>query len=448
MKKFILKNPPLKNCWHILLVIAGILFILLAVSIDLHRLFILHDRHDFEIFYDAARTLIQGGNLYQIDHGAYIYPPFFAFILTPLGHLSPKFAHVIWMCVNIGLTVLILILGFRILASGFKLIFSRWQAAGACALALLLSQDQILREFGQCQNDLLILAGFTLALYWLDRKPLIAGALLGLITDIKYQALFFLPFLLFRARWRTTIGILAGILIGALLPALMIGWSRNLEYLQIALRGLLNLNASTLATDHAAIPTILWTGNVSISSGLARIFVMLNWSINDALILTLLIASVSFYFLWWSFKSRGVTFIWRTPHTFKNPQQEKAIINLEWCTLLVCMLVFSPECARRHMVLLLNVNLLAAVMLLFPRQHVKRWPVLVAIIIAQLGQFRFGFFPGFPTGDFVGLPGWSFLVFMFILINNALAYYRDVYPAAHITKPTPHPGKNSIPDCP
>ena len=139
---------------------------------------------------------------------------------------------------------------------------------------MLLTQDQIHWELVWNENDLLILAGFALALYWLDKKPFIAGASLGLTATIKYQGLCFLPFLIFRARWRVVMGLIAGTAAGAFLPALMIGWDRNLQYLMIALRGIANMTRLTHSPlDYAAhVPSVTWGANISVSSSMLRIF--------------------------------------------------------------------------------------------------------------------------------------------------------------------------------
>ena len=420
----------IKNRWNLLLIVLASVMIILETSNNIYRLFFESRHYDFYQSYLAARSLISGTNLYQSGQGAYIYPPFFAFILTPLGQLSEKFAHLIWLGLNVAFIPIILILGFRILASAFQLSFSRWQAAGACALAVLLSLDQIHGEFIQNQNDLLILCGIALSLYWLDRKPFTAGTCLGLVAAIKYQGLFFLPFLIFRARWRVAMGLIIGLAGGAFLPALMIGWNRNLEYLQIALRGMANMTGLThLPLDYAArVPLVTWGANVSISSGMMRIFQDRGWPESNAYLLLMGLAISTFVLLWWMFQRQGIAFIWRTPQTFGNPQQEKMIVNLEWCALLIFMLVFSPQGTKRHLILLLNVNLLAAVMLLFPRPPIKRWPLLAGTIMVVLAIWRLPLPSAFFNfWTYVGFPYWSYLFFLPILVNSGLAYYQDIY---------------------
>ncbi len=424
----------LKQHGNFLLISFASLLILCSVYKDVFRLFFHthHNPHSYDFYqsYLAARALITGTELYGSGSGMYIYPPFYAFFLTSLAWTSEKVAHLAWLGLNVSLLILILFLGFRILASGFQLRLNRRQAAGACSLAVLLTGNQISIELAQGQSDLLVLAGFVLALYWLDRKPFLAGASLGVTALIKYQGLVFLPFLLFRARWRVIIGLLTGGSAAAFIPALMIGWTRNLNYLKIALRGIANIAGSNfLPVDYAAkVPKITWMGNVSITSGLTRIFRGIGWQKTDAFILVMILATFVFFFLRRLFQKYDIAFIWRTPQILGNPQQEKAIMTLEWCALLICLLIFSPQSTLRHTILLLNVNLLTAVMLLFPRHNSKRWPLLIATLIVQFGLWRYPFQrPHFYYESYVGLPGWSFLVFLPVFIHKGLAYYRNVY---------------------
>ncbi len=423
-------KPVIDKRWNYLLIFLAAGIILFEAGGNIYDLFIKARPHDFHKSYLAMKAMISGKHLYESGSGGYIYPPFYAFILTPLGGFSEKIIHLTWLAVNLALFPIILILGFRVLASGFQLNVSRWQAAGACALAVLLSQDQIHWELLENQNDLLILAGFALALYWLDKKPFMAGAGLGLTAAIKYQSLFFLPFLILGKRWRMVAGLMTGVTLGAFLPALMIGWDRNLEYWGIALRGMGNITSLTqLPVDYAArVPLVTWERNVSIGSSIIRMFLDHGWPKINAYILLAGIAGFTFFLLKRMFQKDGIAFIWRTPGTFTNPQQEKMIVTLEWAALLICMLAFAPQGIKRHLILLLNVNLLTAVMILFPRPGVPRWPLVVSTLIIQLVFLcRFPWRAFSHLGKYIGLPYWGYLLFLPILIGAGLAYYRKIY---------------------
>ncbi|MBS0351745.1 MAG: DUF2029 domain-containing protein [Proteobacteria bacterium] len=417
-------------CGNYLLIAAAIFVILASVFGDLFRFFHSPQHHyDFYNSYQAARALYFGNDPYQSGSGWYIYPPFYAFLLLPLAPYSETFAHLFWLGVNLLLILLIIIWGLRVLTSIFQLTLNCWQAAGACALAILLSQDQIHQVFIQGQNDFLCLAGMALSFYWMERKPFSSGIGLGLAAAIKYQGIFFLPFLLFRARWRVALAMVMTMVTCELLPALIAGWGRNLNYLRFAFKGMANMgNGSGLANDQAArVPNVLWSGNISITSGLGRIFQAHHWSANSWLMVMILITLSVFLALRWMFQRQNIPFLYRTPRTLGNVHKEKMIFYLECCVLLLCMLILSPQCTRRHLALLLNVNLLASVMLLCPFSQIKRWPVLITILISQLALVR----PPIPSlyfyVDYIGLPCWGYLFFLFVIIGQGLVYYRRTY---------------------
>ena len=301
-------------------------------------------------------------------------------------------------------------------------------------MAVLLTHDPIFREFDQCQNDLLILFGFTLSLYWSLRYPETAGIILGCIANIKYQALIFIPLLILRAYWRMLIGLVVGLIAAALLPAVMIGWERNLEYLLFAWHGIVNMvsTASENGTDIAArMPSILWGYNISITSGLARIFYSYGQTVVDALCVAAILMGSLLIILAKIFSQYDIPFFWRSPQGGGDFKNQTAIANLEWWSLVLVMLIFSPQCSMRHLVLLLNYNLLIAVMLLFPRPGIKRWSLILAPLFIQIGQFRFGF--GFSFGDFVGLPSWGYLLSLPIVFNHTLLTLHSYQPVPTTT---------------
>ena len=207
MKKFnyILRNLS-ENRWYVMLTGFGIGLLLFYIICELIQLK-LNPKNDFVIFYQAAQALKWGNDPYLASKGWYIYPPFLAFILIPLTHFSEKYACLIWQGLNVCLLIGNFILGFRVLASAFQLKFNRWQALGACSLALLFCYHEVWWEFRWGQIDLYCLAGITLGLLWINSKPYRAGIFLGITAIIKYQSVIFLPLLLFRARWRMVIGI-------------------------------------------------------------------------------------------------------------------------------------------------------------------------------------------------------------------------------------------------
>ena len=73
-----------------------------------------------------------------------------------------------------------------------------WKTAAVALLAVLLVADKLKGELEMRQMNLLMLFLFTAALRLLDRRPGLAGAVLGLAFNIKYLPIVFLPYLLLR----------------------------------------------------------------------------------------------------------------------------------------------------------------------------------------------------------------------------------------------------------
>ena len=72
----------------------------------------------------------------------------------------------------------------------------------------------------------------------LDRYPAVVGMALGFAINIKYMPLLVVAYLAFRKKWPTVIWSIVGVVIWALLPALVYGWSNNLLFLGQGLSGL------------------------------------------------------------------------------------------------------------------------------------------------------------------------------------------------------------------
>jgi Glycosyltransferase family 87 len=385
---------------------------------------------DFSNLFHAAYALKIGTDPYQFTHGYYFYPPFLAFIFLPLTAFSIKTACLIWQVVNFSLILLILILSFRIITSRFQIKYTGWQAAGACSLALLLCYHELWWEIKWAQFDLLILAGFTISLYWLDRKPYVAGIILGIITFIKYQPIVFIPYFICRARLKLIMGILAGIMLGMFLPICKLGWQQNFKYLKIAIAGFIQMPGENILNPNylAKVPQVTWSGNISVTSGLTRVFLDHGLSKHNAFLIVFLIAVFTFLLLWKIFRHYKISFVWRKPGSIA-PLKEKAVMTLEYFLLMLSMLIFSPQCTMRHLVMLMNVHLLAVILLLFPRQNVKRWPLLLGVLCYQFGKL-FDDLVAHPlhlTWSYFGGPAWCLLIFLPLLVFNGLSYIRDVF---------------------
>ncbi|MDB5700106.1 MAG: hypothetical protein JWL66_305 [Sphingomonadales bacterium] len=163
---------------------------------------------DFLAFWSASTLALSGKasavydltQLYAVERGSmpvdpglssFLYPPPFLLLCLPLG-LAPYF---------ISLTIWLVTTG-----TAYWLVVRRWLGdhAGAVrgATMTILAYPAVIMNVGHGQNGFLTAALLGGGLWLLDRRPLIAGALLGALI-IKPQMAFAIPVLIFAsARWR------------------------------------------------------------------------------------------------------------------------------------------------------------------------------------------------------------------------------------------------------
>jgi hypothetical protein len=128
------------------------------------------------------------------------YPPFFLFVAGSLARLPYGLALAAWQAVTLGLYLLMI---REIVQPSFRGARSASPGMTAEWLLLALAFPAVLINVGHGQNGFLTAALLGGALVLLDRRPLAAGILLGLLA-YKPQYGVFLPIVLaLSGRWRT-----------------------------------------------------------------------------------------------------------------------------------------------------------------------------------------------------------------------------------------------------
>ncbi len=128
------------------------------------------------------------------------YPPFFLFVAAPLAWMPYGLALAVWQAVTLGLYLLVI---RAIVFSSFRGAHStspemRWEW-----LLLALAFPSVLINIGHGQNGFLTAALLGGALILLDRRPLAAGILLGLLAYKPQYGVFFPIVLAVSGRWRS-----------------------------------------------------------------------------------------------------------------------------------------------------------------------------------------------------------------------------------------------------
>lgn len=215
MLPFRMKNTVFTK--NLLFKIAAILLLVL-VSISTSK-----DGGDFDVFLDAARKLKNGQNIYAppfVDGLQYYYSVFFALILIPIS--SNVFnAEVLWSLFSFFLLYrsFVLVKHYFDFSAMTKRQYNTW-----VILTVLLSLQFILYNVSLIQITVFLLWGILETIRLMDnKKPLLAGVLLGLIINIKIMPLLILPYLFYRGYFKTLIATLVTFVILLFLPALFIG---------------------------------------------------------------------------------------------------------------------------------------------------------------------------------------------------------------------------------
>ena len=379
---------------------------------------------DFKHFYWAAQAMANGQNIYDSGTHGYIYPPLLAAALSWMALLPLRAAQLLWIPINLGITISCLAMASRAARNRLRLPQDELTTAVLWVSAVALTFDPIRFEFQEGQTDTIVLWGLLSCLSNLDKRPWRAGAAIGLAANIKYQALVALPYLLIRRRFKAAGATVVSAVAWALVPAVVCGWDRNLSYLATAFRGVARLFGGSAEGPSVQTHDIRWLMSVSIPSAVARFY---GEGASGAVIGgTCLVIGLAFAgVIWWIYRRHGVE-LWNRP---VSASTDEGATLLEWCGLIVLVLAFSPQSMVRHGFLLIPVHMVAGALLLAGRHGVKPWALLTGVLIMQVGS-------RLPPGDWeatrgtldwwrsIGGTSWCMLLMYATLVWCGLAELR------------------------
>jgi alpha-1,2-mannosyltransferase len=172
-------------------------------------------------------TLFEGGELYGVGAEGYPTLPFSLMVMAPFDALGAIAGSLMWALFKIGLAWWIVTRAFRMVNAQQPLL-----APGAALFVIVISFRPLLSDI--THGNLNILVGATVASAawsWSRSKPLASGFWLGIGTVLKITPALGLIWYLRKRSIKGLTGMGIGILVGLILPALVVGWSRNLDYL-------------------------------------------------------------------------------------------------------------------------------------------------------------------------------------------------------------------------
>jgi Glycosyltransferase family 87 len=190
---------------------------------------------DFAGYAAVGQAFYDGRDIYlDTPVGTNTWPPFFSLAAVPLGLLdrvSPYFARIIWIALNWAsiLWALDLIarmiygkrLGVRPDESSLTVTSPELLVPFALALPFIVNNFELL------QINMIL---FTLALWGLflqaNGREAAGGIAIAAAAATKVMAIAFLPYLLYRKRWRAAFWTAAASLFFFFCPALLLGWAK------------------------------------------------------------------------------------------------------------------------------------------------------------------------------------------------------------------------------
>lgn len=390
---------------------------------------------DFHVFHDAFRAVLAGEDIYQSGVGGYIYPPLFAVVFAPLGLLSMEHAGTVYTALN-GITALVCLwLAADEAARRFSVPRERAIVPAVMLLTLAVFGDKLRIELQGGQTDLWILLCVLLSLRWIGTRPLLAGFMLGLAGNLKYQTFIMLPYLLIRGRWRALGSCLVSMAGLALSSAVVFGWSRNLGYLERAFGGMLRMVGLETDGPAANITTISWIRSISVPSVAARVQEWAGWPVWTLVAMTGIAAGLCLCGVLWLYRRHGQSaIVGRSGKADDATERGRALVMLEWTGLLVAACVFGPQTNPRHMLLMMSLVSIAAVLTLARRPQglidsgirIARWPSLVASVLLLLA---FVLPPGSSSTEHL-VEAWRWIggvsiatfVLLFVVVSGSLRW--------------------------
>jgi hypothetical protein len=337
---------------------------------------------DFGYFYRAADAMRHGEDIYRAAGGHYIYPPLLAFVLQPLTFLPENTAIFVWLAVSA-------IAVFCAAAIAAQETTTRWLSGdgkprshivwAVAAVATILATDKLHKMFGLGQSDAFVLLGFALCLRWMERRPVLAGVVVGVVANIKYLSVIFVPYFVVKRNYRAALSAVISFAFLLLLPSLQVGVARGVAYATAAFGGLGRMVG--LGSSHRLkILDVTWDRSVSITSAVFRWTRSAHWPDGlTMLLLMFLFAAVVATLILIAHRSSVPLF---TPDRAAPPEQRHRVVSLEWAALVLFAVAFSPQTTARHMVLALLVYTVVIPVFLAQKKSIAR--VVLAVCAAVM----------------------------------------------------------------
>ena len=382
---------------------------------------------DFHTFYQAGQFVVLHRDIYTAGPNSsqmYVYPPLIAVLCAPLSRLSILTAAHVWLVINVFALLVSVLLGTRAMLwrLGIQNAAAPWIAA---LLVTLLSENELRAVLTMLETDPIMLLMFTLALWYLDEKPVVSGLALALAFNIKYLPIVALPLLIVRRRWTAAVAMILGSIFFALAPAIVLGWHEDLRCLRVSMGGLLRwIGISPDASHSIKVHDIGDSLSVSITSMLGRVLRPHGVTNSQVMVVAAGVGALCLAVVQSMYRFRKLP-MWRWPTVRTQSQFPfRSLLAMEWAGLITIALAFSPDTNTRHLVLAVLVNALGAAVVLKSGVGSYRriaWAGMLLIFLGFIMPFGVKGSAIHAFYFFYSIPGWSLLVGYLMILRSTLA---------------------------
>jgi alpha-1,2-mannosyltransferase len=187
-------------------------------------------RGDFLLHYEFGRRLRTGEFLYT--NGMHLpYPPFWAMLFAPFSFLPVRVAMPLFFVVGFVALVALLVVLRNLTRDRFSL--KEGDTFWLVTATLVLLSRFVLRDFADGGENLLIVALTWGGIYFfVKRKPLPGGALLGLAIALKLTPLLFAGYFVLKRQWVAALSTFAFATLFFISPALIQGRATFIDHLK------------------------------------------------------------------------------------------------------------------------------------------------------------------------------------------------------------------------
>jgi len=196
---------------------------------------------DYRGYVEVGDAALAGGHIYDDPRpGVNTWPPFFSLLCVPIALLDGVdgiLTRVLWILLSYAALLWSLHLLARLVYD--KPLSLRAEPERGLSLAsapmlvpLLMVHPAVMQNLIDIQIYILLFALTLSGMYWQSRgRPLLGGMALALAAAIRLMPVVFIPYLIYRRRWRPAAYAVLFLALFTLSPALVYGWDGLLEYL-------------------------------------------------------------------------------------------------------------------------------------------------------------------------------------------------------------------------